>query len=209
MGERFDRFRSIVKGAADSATDAAKNVRGLAGVREALRELRDRRARIPERQLARAVLRAGTVSAASVRTRGGRIEITAELESGRAVRVALIPDRAQFAPHGAKEIFFRVEPPEAAADAKVRDIAGLFASQIARALWSPVLGAAEGIDDGGLVDREADGQLRIDLRTCPVVRAAQSKQAAALVMDVITIERFDVDEQGLSIKLALPKIPGS
>jgi len=210
MGDRLDRLRSRVRSvasqAAKGATDALGQVGPLPQVRAALREIRDRRARIPERQLARAVLRAGTVAAASVRTRAGRIEITAELESGRVVAFALIPERAQFAPRGAKEIFFAVDPPEAANDAKVRDVAGAIASQIARAVWSPVLPPNSGVDEPALVDRDGD-QLRIDLRTCPAVRAAAGQgAAAAMVMDVITIERFDADEQGLSVKLALPKL---
>lgn len=203
----MDRFRSRVRDAAKSAAGAIGNVGPLAQVRAAIREIRDRRARIPERQLARAVLRAGTVAAASVRTRAGRVEITAELESGRAVGFALIPERAQFAPRGAKEIFFAVDPPEAASDAKVRDVAGAIAAQVARAIWSPVMPPSSGVDEPALVDRDGD-ELRIDLRTCPAVRAAmQQGAAAAMVMDVITIERFDADEQGLSVKLGLPKLP--
>ncbi len=208
MGERIDRFRSLLRGAADRATDALGEVRPIAAVRTVMREIRDRRARIPERQLARAVLRAGTISAASVRTRDGRIEITAELESGRAIRAALIPLGASFAARGAKEIMFAVDPPEAAGDPKLREIAGMIGAQIARALWGPFLPATQGAIDGpALVDREGD-HLRIDLRTCPAVRAAtQSAPAATLVMDALRIERFEVDEQGLSIRIALPQMP--
>lgn len=208
MGDRMDRFRSRVRDAAASAAGALGQVGPLAAVRSALREIRDRRARIPERQLARAVLRGGTVAAASVRTRDGRIEITAELESGRVIAAALVPESARFAPRGAKEIIFAVDPPEAAGDAKLRDIAGMIASLVARALWGPFLAPAEGgVDAGALVDREGD-KLRVDLRTCPAVRAAsQSAPAAALVMDALTIEKFEVDDQGLSIRLGLPRLP--
>ncbi|UJR80029.1 Hypothetical protein I5071_20730 [Sandaracinus amylolyticus] len=207
MGDRLDRFRSRVRDAAASAREALGNT-PFARARDVLRELRDRRARIPERQLARAVLRAGTVSAASVRTRDGRIEITAELESGRAIAAALIPESARFAPRGAKEIVFAVDPPEAASDAKLRDVAGMIAALVARAVWGPFLPPTEGgIDAGAMVDREGE-KLRVDLRTCPAVRAAsQSAPAAALVMDALVIERFDVDEQGLSVRLGLPKMP--
>jgi hypothetical protein len=207
MGDRIDRFRSLIRTAATSAADKVAQATPIGKVRDAIRELRERRARIPERQLARAVLRAGTVAAASVRTRNGRIEVTAELESGRAVHCALRPGRVQFAPRGAKEIFFSVEPPEAADDPKVREIAGLFAAQVARALWAPFLGPpTAAIDDGALVDRDG-ALLRIDLRTCPSMRAAQSiGPAGAMMMDMLAIERFAVDDEGLSIWLALPKI---
>jgi hypothetical protein len=208
MGDRLDRFRSRVRDAAVGVGGVLGRVGPVAAVRDVVRELRDRRARIPERQLARAVLRAGTVSAASVRTRGGRIEITAELESGRAIRAALIPESASFAPRGAKEVVFAVDPPEAADDPKLRDLTGMIASQIARAIWGPFLQPAEdGVDAGALVDRE-DGKLRVDLRTCPAVRqAAQGASAAGLILDALTIESFEADEQGLSLKLGLPRLP--
>lgn len=207
MGDRIDRLRSMVRRAASSATDALAQATPLGSVRAAVRELRERRVRIPERQLARAVLRAGTVGAASVRTRAGRIEITVELETGRAIRAALVPRGATFAPRGAKEIVFDVEPPEAADDAKLREIAGMIASQVARALWGPFLAAAGGeVDEGALVDREA-GHLRVDLRTCPSVRAAlQKSPAIAVVMDALQVERLDVDEQGLAIRVGLPRV---
>jgi len=208
MGDRIDRFRSILRGAAGRAGGAIGEVRPIAAVRTVLRELRERRARIPERQLARAVLRTGTVTAASVRTRDGRIEITAELESGRAISAALVPLSAQFAPRGAKEIIFAVDPPAASNDPTLRDVTGMIASQIARALWGPFLPVAEGgIDPPAIVDREGD-TLRVDLRTCPAVRSAtKSAPAAALVMDALRIESFEVDEQGLSIRIALPQLP--
>jgi hypothetical protein len=208
MGERIDRVRSLLRGAADRASGAIGQARPVAAVREVLREIRDRRARIPERQLARAVLRAGSVSAASVRTRDGRIEITAELESGRAIRAALVPASASFAARGAKEIVFDVEPPEASDDPKLREIAGMIAAQIARALWGPFLPSTHGeIDGPALVDREGD-RLRVDLRTCPAVREAmRTAPAATLVMDALRIERFEVDAHGLSIRIALPQLP--
>jgi hypothetical protein len=205
MGERFDRLRSLLRTAAAGTRDALGKVGPVPGIRAALRELRDRRQRIPERAIARAVLRAGGVTAASVRTRGGRIEITAELESGRAIRAALVPEEARFAPRGAKEVVFAVDPGDAAADPKVREIAGLVAAQIARALWAPLLPPPSGVDDGGLVDRDAH-RLRIDLRTVPVVRSAQSS-TTAMFMDAISIEGFAVDEEGLSFRIALPKLP--
>jgi hypothetical protein len=209
MGDRFDRFRSLVRRAAVGAAGFLGQVRPLSAVRETLRELRDRRVRIPDRVLARAVLRAGTVSAASVRARRGRIEITAELASGRAISAALIPAGTRFAPRGAKELFFDVDPPEASEEPVVRAIAGLLGSAIARALWAPLRGAgAVAVDEGALVDRETGGRLRIDLRTCPMVRDALSSGAPATVLiDALTIEALDADEQGLSFRVGLPTLP--
>ena len=207
MGDRLDRLRSLVRSAAEGAAGALGQAAAVSRIREAVREVRERRVRIPERQLARAVLRAGTVAEASVRTRDGHIEIVAELESGRTLRFSLTPQQARFAPRGAKEIVFDVEPPEATLDGKVRDVTGLIASQVARALWGPMLSPSdEGeVDAPGLVDREG-GTLRVDLRTCPRVRAAQSGGAPfALAMELLSIEGFEVDAQGLALRLALPQ----
>lgn len=198
MGFRIDHLRELVKNAIGQTPP-------IAALRKVVRELRERRVRIPERQLARAVLRAGTIATASVRTRPGRIEIEAELESGRAIHAALLPLGAHFAPRGAKEIVFAVDPVDAANDVKVRDIVGMIAAQVARAMWGPFLPVAEGgVDNAALVDREKD-HLRVDLRTCPSVLAAtKGMPALSLVMDALRIERLDVDEHGLSIRVALP-----
>ncbi len=200
MGPRIDRFRMGIKNALGQTPP-------ISAFRNVLRELRERRVRIPERQLARAVLRAGTIATASVRTRPGRIEIDAELESGRAVHAALLPLGAHFAPRGAKEIVFAVEPAEAANDSKVRDCVGMIAAQVARAIWGPFLPTSEGaVDSAALVDRERD-HLRVDLRTCPSVLAAtKGMPALSLVMDALRIERMDVDERGLSVRIALPEL---
>jgi hypothetical protein len=197
----------LVKNAAHRAGDAIGQTQPISAFRNVLRELRDRRVRIPERQLARAVLRAGTVATASVRTRPGRIEIEAELESGRAVHIALLPLGAHFAPRGAKEIVFAVDPADAVNDTKVRDIVGMIAAQVARAIWGPFLPVAEGaVDNAALVDREKD-HLRVDLRTCPAVLGAiKGMPALSLVMDALRIERMDVDEHGLSVRIALPEL---
>ena len=202
MGRRIDRLRGLLGRAADQAVgDPVRNLRA------AVREIRERRARISERDIARAVLRAGTVAAASVRTRDGRIEISAELESGRVVTAALVPASVTFAPRGAKEIVFAVEPAEAAGEPKLRDIVGQIAARVARVLWAPLL-AAEGPegDPPALVDRE-DGRLRVDLRTCPAVRAVRSETRLAM-LDVLGVESLLVDEQGLSLRIGLPRLPG-
>jgi hypothetical protein len=208
MGNRLDRFRSVVRNLAQRAKGAFDHVTSVTAVREAVREIRERRARIPERVLARAVLHAGTVSAASVRTRAGRIEITAELASGKVIRATLIPSGARFAPRGAKELFFDVDPPEAIGEPELRAMAGRIAAAVARALWGPLLPRSNGERDGGaLADRE-EGRLRIDLRTCPAVRAVLTKGGPVLfLLDALSIERFEVDERGLSFQIALPTFP--
>ncbi len=206
MGDRYDRLRSIVKSAADSAAGAIAEATQAAKLKKTFEELRDRRTRVPARLVARAVLRAGTTSAASVRLVPGRIEISAELASGRSVAAALVPDQVSFAPRGAKEIWFAVDPPDAAAEPAIREMAAMIASSIARAAWNPLLPPMQGEVDGpALVDRE-EHRLRIDLRTAPAIRSVQSTgKATGLLLDLIEIDRIDVDPSGIAVRIALPK----
>lgn len=193
---------------AERAGDRVAEAKPVQAVRAAMKEIRDRRARVPEAFLRRAALRARNVEAATVNAREGGVDLLIELD-GSAVRATLVPESARFAARGAKEIAFRVEPADAAHSPAVREVAGLFASLVARALWGPVLGAPPGgIDEPAIVDREGD-RLVVDLRNCPAVRAAKQRSAAAeLMMDAVSVDRFEADVQGLSLRFAMPPIAG-
>lgn len=204
MSDRLDRFRSLVRRATDGARSVASVGNPVERVRRVWSELRERRVRVPERVLAKAVLHASRISAASVRARAGRLEIMVELDTGRAVTAVLVPAGVSFAPRGAKEIALEAQPASAANEAVVREIAGIVGSVVARTLWSPFLpGLSKRPDDAGLVDRDG-AVLRIDLRSCPAIRAAQSAAPAnAMLLDLIGIDKLDFDEQGISIQLGL------
>lgn len=203
---RFDVLKSLVRGAAKASSERLGKMRSVAGVRDALGDLRARRATIPEAALSRAISHGvANARAVSVAVRDERVVVDLTFEDGDNLVVAVIPEQTRFAPRGAKEVIFSVEPPEAVGDARVREIVGAIAASIARALWGPMLGERrEG--EHALVDREG-ARLRADLRTVPSVRAALEGSALGVALDVLSIESFSLEDRALRVAIALP-LPG-
>ena len=152
----------------------------------------------------RAALRLPDVTSSSLRCSDGAIHFEAELTNGRWVHAKLFPEKPRFAGRGAKEVVFRVEPPEAAGEPVIRELIGAIA---ARALWADVLGQmpSEELIEGAFVER--DGAIaHVDLRTVPSVRKAQSGGAASTMIDTLSIERIEVGDHGLQLVIALPSM---
>ncbi|MBX3274125.1 MAG: hypothetical protein KF729_27915 [Sandaracinaceae bacterium] len=200
---RFDVLKSLVRGAAKASAERVGKLRSVAGLREAFAHLRARQAMITEAGLARAISHGiAGASGVSVSLRDGRAVIDVAFEQGAPLVVAVIPEETRFAPRGAKEVLFRVEPPELTGDARAREIVGAVAAAIARALWGPVLGERrEG--EHALVDREG-ARLRADLRSVPSVRAALEGSALAPALDVVSIGGFAIADRALAVTVALP-----
>lgn len=203
---RFDVLKSLVRGAAKAGTERLGKLRGVQGVRGALGDLRARRASVSEAALARAITHGvGGAGSVSVACRDGRIVADVSFDRGDPLVVAVIPEQTRFAPRGAKEVLFTVEPPELVADARAREVVGAIAAAIARALWGPMLGERrEG--EHALVDREG-ARLRADLRTVASVRAALEGSAIGMALDVLSIEGFAIEDRALRVTIALP-LPG-
>ncbi|HHH29188.1 MAG TPA: hypothetical protein ENK57_12700 [Polyangiaceae bacterium] len=209
---RFDVLKSLVRSAARASGERLSKVSAVAGVRQAIDEVRARRSTLTEAAIARAITHGvPTLAAASVSLRGGRVVLDLDYKSrgdtpGETLAVSLIPEQARFAPRGAKEVIFSVEPPEAVNDARVRELVGALAAAIARALWGPVLGERT-VDEQAMVDREG-ARLRADLRSVPAVRAALEGSPLAMALEIISIESFAIEDRVLRIVLALP-FPGA
>jgi hypothetical protein len=108
----------------------------------------------------------------------------------------------RFAPRGAKEISFDVEPPDAHDVSIVSALAGC----IAKATW-PMIAPTGSIDVGGaIVERDKPGRLRVDLRSVPAVRRFASTQTAAMIFDVLELESLRVEPGALALKLKLPQL---
>ena len=200
---RFDVLRSLGRGAARAGAERVGKLRPVAGLRDAFAHLRARQAMITEAGLARAVSHGITgARGVSVSLRDGRAVIDVAFAEGAPLVVAVIPEETRFAPRGAKEVLFRVEPPELAGDARAREVVGAVAAAIARALWGPVLGERrEG--EHALVDREG-ARLRADLRSVPSVRAALEGSALAPALDVVSIGGFAIADRAFVVPVALP-----
>jgi len=200
---RLDLLRSLLRGAAEAGAERLGGLRPVAGVRAAIAEVRARRATLTEPMLTAAI--SGAVDGAvgtTVSLRGGQIVVDLELEGRAPLSLGIVPELARFAPRGAKEVVFRVEPPDAVRDAVAREVVGALAGAIARALWGPILGPRPA-GEHALVEPEG-GRLRADLRTVPAVRSTFEGSPLAVALEVISIESFAVEDRALRLRIALP-----
>ncbi|MBX7193875.1 MAG: hypothetical protein K1X94_17615 [Sandaracinaceae bacterium] len=207
MSDRSDWLRSLVKRAADGLGQRVREQPAVVAVRGLARDLRARSAGIPERVLSRLALRLPGVVSSSLRTVDGALAFEAELEGGRWARARLVPETPRFAARGAKELVFRVEPPEAAAESAVKELVGALSALVARTIWSAVMKPSETeVPEGAFVERDG-AILHVDLRTVPSVRAALSTSAGATLLEAVRIERLEVRDGSLHVVLGLPQMP--
>lgn len=202
MTDRFDILRSWVRTAADRAVDRVAGTRVASTGKQLLERLTQQRWRLSDEMLTTAAAHAEGVDSAMVACRSGRIYIDATMTSGKEVQFSLAPGPVRFAPRGAKEISFDVEPP----DAHDSSVVGALAGCIAKATW-PMIASPDAVDVGGaIVERETPGRLRVDLRSVPAVRSFATTQAAAMMFDVLELQSLQVESGGLALKLKLPQL---
>jgi len=202
MTDRFDIVRSWVRVAADRAVHRVAGTKIAAVTKQLLERLTQQRWRLSDEMLTAAAAHADGVDSAMVACHSGRVFVDASMTNGREVQFSLAPRSVRFAPRGAKEISFDVEPP----DAHDTSIVGALAACIAKATW-PMIAPADSIDVGGaIVERETPGRLRVDLRSVPAVRRFASTQTAAMIFDVLELESLRVETGALALKLKLPQL---
>ena len=200
MNDRFDILRSWVRMAADRAVDRVTETKLASMTKQLLERLTQQRWRLTDETLTTAVAHADGVDSAMVACHSGRMFVDASMTSGREVQFSLAPSSVRFAPRGAKEISFDVEPP----DAHDTSIVGALAGCIAKATWPMI---ADSVDVGSaIVERENPGRLRVDLRSVPAVRRFSSTQTAAMIFDVLELESIRVEPGALALKLKLPQL---
>jgi len=202
MSDRLDILRSWIRTAADRAVEKATGTRLATTTRRILERLTQQLWRLSDDALTTAVAHAEGVDSAMVACRRGRIFVDASLTSGREVQFSLAPLSVRFAPRGAKEISFDVEPP----GAFDQSIVGALAACIARATWPMIL--PQGIEEAGsaIVERESADRVRVDLRTVPAVRRFASHGTAAMIFDILELESIRVEPGALALKLKLPQL---
>jgi hypothetical protein len=202
MTDRFDIVRSWVRAAADRAVDRINSTRIASVSKQLLERLTQQRWRLSDETLTAAAAHAEGVDSAMVACRSGRMFVDASMTNGREVQFCLTPRSVRFAPRGAKEISFDVEPP----DAHDLSIVGALAGCIAKATW-PMIAQADSMDVGSaIVERETPGRLRVDLRSVPAVRRFASTQTAAMIFDLLELESVRVEPGALALKLKLPQL---
>lgn len=202
MTDGFDIVRSWVRLAADRAVDRITGTRVASVTKQLLERLTQQRWRLSDELLTSAAAHADGVDSAMVACHSGRMFVDASMTNGKEVQFSLTPRSVRFAPRGAKEISFDVEPP----DAHDTSIVGALAGCIAKATW-PMIVPADSFDFGGaIVERETSGRLRVDLRSVPAVRRFASTQTAAMIFDVLELESLRVETGALALKLKLPQL---
>jgi hypothetical protein len=204
MSDRSDLLKSIVRATVGRAAEVVRDVGPIARVRNAFKGVNDQRATIDEREIASAMARVPTIREIAVIVRDGAIRVEALGNDENPLSVSLFPIGATFAPRGAKEIRFRVEPEERATHSLVSDLVGVTAALIAERAFRLVQ-LKEG--ETALVDR-AGSTLSADLRTVPSVRRFFGKGRMALFLDVIDIAAIDADDGKLRITMRLPGLFG-
>ena len=202
---RFDRFRSLVRQVGESAQKQLD--RGpVAAARQLLKEIADRKARVTDAMLGKAMAHAEGVHAVSVHCQGGRVQVDASFNDGTHLMIGIVPHGLRFAPRGAKEIVFRVEPIEAARNHRVGDLVASLAASVAHGTWAMGLQGADVDARGVIVDKEGDDLFRVDLRTVPAVRAMMAAGPVGAVVEALSISSIEADEGALSLQLELPRL---
>ena len=204
MGDRSDLIRSLVRGLAEGA--GRKLGLPFTGLQKLVREALAQASSISDRQIAKALTRLPIVREASAVCRDERIWIQATFDEGDTVSLSVEPLSARFAPRGAKEVLFRVEPPEFAGRAEVRDLVGAIAALIAHTLWAPFFGRLLNPVYDSIAERDGS-HVRVDLRSVPAVRAAAQKGLAQL-FDLFELSGIAVSDGALRLQVRLPALLG-
>jgi len=202
MSSRVDVVKSLLRSTARSAVAQVKRLPLAAAVQRALSHAALGRAAISDAQLTAAVARVAHVAAATVSVVHDRLRVDVSLDNGKQLLMALWPDGVAFAPSGAKELAFRVEPATAASHPASREVVGAIAGEIARALWRPALARAPRSEHGAFVS-DSDGRLIVDLRSVPEVRWAMRQRLPAVLIEAIRARAIELHDGQLVLALAI------
>jgi hypothetical protein len=204
VSDGSDRLRSLLRGAAREVSRRAASFAPLAEARRVFGELRQGRIPVPAEALRAQLLRVPDLDSLWIDVTPEGVRVDASFTRGEPVRVTFVPVAARFAPRGAKELVFRVEPPEHAGGARVADLCAALAAAVARAIWAPILPPDDGSAADAIVERDADAELRIDLRSLTPLRRLRGPQQA--VLDGMPIVGVGASESGLYLQIPVPGV---
>ena len=201
---RLDVLRSLLRSTARSAGEAIASSPLSAVLRKLIEQsaLGLGRVVVRDEQLTAAVARGEEVTAATVRSGRGCMSVDVSFSDGELMRMSFWPMGAAFAPLGAKELSFRVEPHELAQRPRSRDALGAIAAEIARTLWRPALARAPHSTEPAFVTNER-GRLVVDLRSVPEVRWAMRQRVYSALVELLRPRALEVGEGSLTLLLAL------
>jgi hypothetical protein len=202
----MDVLKSLLRSTALAASDRVRNHPATSALTKLVQQAALMSTNLDDAALTAAVARAPGIVSASVAARAGQIRIDASFEDDRGrLQVALWPVSFSFAPMGAKEVSFAVEPAEAILDPRVADICAALAAEIAHAAWRVVLGPPGPGDHSAMISRETD-RLVADLRSAPAVRRNRHNKLAVGVLEALKPQQIEVLEGELRVAMTLEGI---
>lgn len=199
-----DHLRSFVRRAADVATATANAPGPVQRAKKILSDLVNRRIEITSAQLTSALAQFPDVDSASVSARDGGIRCDVVFTTGEHLQAVYVPAGVSFAPRGAKELTFRIEPASQARSHRSTDVASVLGGVVARALW-PVRTDMKNVG-GAIVNRYAEDMLTVDLRTTPTAQTLIRQGQAAALIDVLQLGDVYVGEGALVLVFKLPSL---
>jgi hypothetical protein len=206
VSRRFDLLRSLVRAGAEGAGQGLRRLTGADSLRRALEDVRNKRAVLGDDALTAALAHAPGVQAASATVRQDALELDASFRDGSHVQFRLVPLGARFAPRGAKEVLFRVEPQELARDRRVSDLVSAVAGALAHAVWVALLPHPGSDVSGAIVERDGEDSLRVDLRTVPSVRRMSTRGPRGTLFEAIEVKGLHAEPGRLGIEIRLPEL---
>jgi hypothetical protein len=199
---QLDVLRSLLRSTARSATAGLRGLPVTAALQRLISEAGFSRVVISDAELTRAVARVAHATAATVSSGHGRVRIDASFDDGKQLAIALRPAGLAFAPGGAKELSFELEPASAALDPRSHEVLAAIAGQIARGLWRPALTRAPRSEHGAAVSREG-AELVVDLRSVPEVRWALGQRLPAAIIEALKPGALQVRTGRLVLAISL------
>lgn len=206
MSQRLDVIKSLLREAAVSVRDSVRDSGLNQTFRKALEDISRRSAQVSHARLTVAVGRAPGVSAASVRVVPGAVQLDVTFVGGDGMMVSLLPLGAAFAPHGAKELSFQIEPANLANDTRVGDLVAAIAGEVAQTLWGQFTRGMQVPSGHALATRDRDSY-SVDLRGVPLVRAAMNNRLTQAAIELLHVTDVEAEQDQLKLTLALRGMP--
>ena len=204
-----DVLKSLVHRAAVGASTTSSQVlrsRWATEVKHRLSNLYPFQATLTDEDLARAVGQVADIVAVTVHIQPHGIFMHIEDRDGRAQSLELRLGDAYFAPRGAKELTFVMEPAEFSSRSLATDIVAAIAGEVAWSIWRPLLPRQTRPPLAGAQVHRVDGHLVADLRSIPEVRRACSHPLTANLIDALGLTDVRQDLGRMVLRLALPPI---
>ena len=203
MSDRLDYLRSLVREAVDRLRGTTGSLPGLSAAREMIRVARARETFIDLPGLRACLIRGQGMSSLTLKAAPSGLQVQLTTTDGRELGLVISEPKTRFAPHGAKEISFRITPLDGQTSAPAGELVACLATGIAGRLWP---GASRRRDDdiGPIVEREGEDRLRTDLRSVPGVRRMSKERSRALILEALSVRGLRFAKLGLFIAVGLP-----